>query len=94
MEISADILNEIYEKSGLFFSAEEIAIMLDLDIDDFKKEMRNKKSEVFKAYSKGKLESISLVRANIKELVVAGSLGADAQFINFKRDQDISETEL
>lgn len=94
MEITEGILEEIKVNSGLFFSAEEIALLLDLDIDEFKKEMRDKKSDVFKAYSKGKLESISLVRAKIKELVVAGSPGAETQFINFKRDQDISETEL
>ncbi len=49
MEISEEILNQLKEYAGLFFTVDEIAILLDIDVVRFRREIRGKTSPLAKA---------------------------------------------
>ncbi|NQU52428.1 MAG: hypothetical protein HQ522_07800 [Bacteroidetes bacterium] len=77
MEVSKEILDQVKEKAGLFFTVDEIALMLDLDVVQFRREIRGKKSPLAKAYLKGKLESMSEIRKLTVEFAKKGSPQAE-----------------
>lgn len=87
-------LKKITEYSGLFFTAEQIAILLDLDIEELKKQLRNKDSKTYKAYMLGKLTTMADIRKNQVSLAKNGSPGAETVIDKLRKDQDLSETKF
>ena len=77
MENDEKKLNQVKEYAGLFFTVDEIAIMLDLDMVQFRREIRGKQTELAKAYLKGKLESMAEIRRLTVEFAKKGSPQAE-----------------
>jgi hypothetical protein len=77
MENSQETLNQVREYAGLFFTVDEIAILLDLDVVQFRREIRGKTSALAKAYLKGKLESMADIRRLTVEFAKKGSPQAE-----------------
>nr|WP_321357190.1 hypothetical protein [uncultured Draconibacterium sp.] len=76
-ELSEEILKQVKEYSSLFFTIDEIAILLDLDVVEFRRQVRSKKSALAKAYLKGKLESMVDIRKLTVEFAKKGSPQAE-----------------
>ena len=82
-------LQLIEEYSGLFLNHEEIAILIAVDLEDFLREMRNKKSEAYKAYFKGRTLSKVEVRKKVIELAKKGSQQAEELTRQYIKDQEV-----
>ena len=77
MNLSDEQLKDIEELAGLFLTADEIAILIDLDIDLFIAEISNKKSRAFAAYFLGKTRSKKKIRENVIKMARNGSPQAE-----------------
>lgn len=89
-----DILKKITEYSGLFFTAEEISILINIPLADLNKELRNKESKTYRAYMLGKLTTMISIRKNQVTLAKNGSPGAEAAIEKLRKEQAISETKF
>ena len=76
--VSEEILIQVKDYASLFFTIDEIAILLDLDVVEFRRQVRGKKSELAKAYLKGKLESMADIRKLTVEFAKKGSPQAES----------------
>lgn len=84
-------MNLIEEYASLFMTIDEIAILLDFDREDFRREVRARKSLRAKAYFKGRLQTEIEMRRTTKQFAEKGSPQAEAQMIEFNRRQRIAE---
>lgn len=84
----------IEEYAGLFLYPEEIAILLDIDTDVFSRMLRDKKSQCYKSYTRGKTLSKMHIRKNIVAMAKNGSAQAEMLAGKFASDQAVAETEL
>ena len=91
MENSGEIINQVREYAGLFFTVDEIAILLDLDVVQFRREIRGKKSPLARAYLKGKLESMAEIRRLTVEFAKKGSPQAEGFVKEYLEKMDGSE---
>ena len=91
MEVSEEILNQVKEYAGLFFTVDEIAILLDIDVVRFRREIRGKTSPLAKAYLKGKLESMAEIRKLTVEFAKKGSPQAEGFVREYLEKMDGSE---
>ncbi len=72
-----EILSQIELLAGLFFTIEEIAIRLDINEQELRREIRGKRTERAKAYWNGKLTQLIELRKSIVEYAKKGSNQAD-----------------
>jgi hypothetical protein len=73
-QYSTDILKQITELAALFFTPREVAMMLELDIDDFVMECDlSPKSDGYLAFHSGRLQSEVDLRKSIMKLAKSGS---------------------
>ena len=91
MEPSDEILNQVKEYAGLFFTVDEIAILLDLDVVELRREIRGKKSPLARAYLKGKLESMAEIRRLTVEFAKKGSPQAEGFVKEYMEKMEGSE---
>lgn len=77
MKLDQEQLNKIKELAGLFLRVDEIAISIDVDIEELEEELTNKKSAAFLAYFKGKTESKIALRRNVVEMALQRSPQAE-----------------
>jgi len=91
MTLSEVQLKEIEELAGLFLEPDEIAILLDLDLDDFKREIRSKTGQVFKHYFKGKTESKKAIHENVVKMARHGSPQAEETVKEMIYQQELAE---
>ncbi len=77
MKLSKEKLDQVKEYASLFFTIDEIAILLDLDVVEFRRQVRGKKSDLAQAYLKGKLESMADIRKLTVEFAKKGSPQAE-----------------
>lgn len=77
MKIDDELLEQVRQYAGLFFTVDEIAILLDLDFVEFRREIRGRKTALAKAYLKGKLESLVEIRRLTVEFAKKGSPQAE-----------------
>lgn len=77
MNLTEQQIKEIEELAGLFLTADEIAILLDIDVDLFMKTIHTKKGPIYKAYFKGKTRSKKQIRENVVKLARNGSPQAE-----------------
>lgn len=94
MDENEDLLDKIREYSGLFFTPDEIVILLELNDTEFKKCLRNKQSKTYKAYMLGKLTTMAEIRKNQISLAKNGSPNAEALIEKLRKVQELSETNL
>jgi len=73
-----DEVNKLIEEyAGLFLTIEEIAVLLDVDPAELRRDIRGGKSERSKAYNRGKLNSILEVRRQTVAFAKKGSPSAE-----------------
>lgn len=77
MILTPEDLTKIEEYSGLFFSIDEIAILLKKDQTDFHQILKNKKSEAYKAYISGQMQGKYKLRIKTMERAIKGSPAAE-----------------
>lgn len=87
LELSTDQLAQVREYAGLFLSYEEIALLIDVNYDEFVRAVRNRKSDVYRAYLLGRTESKVDIRRNVINLAKKGSPQAEELAEKYMMDQ-------
>lgn len=77
MNLSSEQLTKIQELAGLFFRVDEIAVSIDVDMDELEEEIANKRSAAFRAYLKGKTDTKLAIRTNVIRMARNGSPQAE-----------------
>lgn len=88
---SDEQINQIQEYASLFLTIDEIAILLDVDICEFKKVVLSKKHPVYKAYNKGKLLTKIELRKNVIKMAKHGSPQAELLTEDYIKKQRLKE---
>ena len=70
-------LQQIEEYASLFFTIREISLLLDLDPDLLRREIRHGRSDIALAYQRGKLKSLVAIRKMTVEFAKKGSPQAE-----------------
>lgn len=83
MEFNKEQLETIEALAKTFFTIHEVAVILQLDILDFKLEMKNQNSKAYLAYYKGFYEQKRELQKSIIDLALRGSSPAQAQALRF-----------
>ena len=91
MKLSEEELIKIEEYSALFLNYEEIAVLLEKEIESFKDEIQNTRSKAYYAYLKGKTKTKKQMREKIITMAIKGSPNAEIMVNKFIIDQEISE---
>jgi len=84
-------LNQILELAGLFFTLEEISLLVEIDISELRREVNFGHSEMHDYYWKGKLSAVKALRISTKEFAEKGSPQAEAQMIEHLKLMNESE---
>lgn len=71
-ELTKEQLQTIKSLAALRYTITQIALMLEIQVSSFRKEMMNIDSEIYKAYTSGKLESQINYRNTVKKLAESG----------------------
>jgi hypothetical protein len=91
MNISEDQLKQIFEYAGLFLSPEEIAVLIDVEVQPFITAVKSKKGEIYLQYMKGKTESKRAIRENVIKMAKHGSPQAEDLAEKYITEQKIAE---
>lgn len=86
-----ELLEKIEEYASLFFTVDEISLMLDLSPTDFRREVRYGKSDLAKAYHRGKLKTMVEIRRLTVEFAKKGSPQAEAFVKDYIEKQEGNE---
>lgn len=73
-----EINQKIEEYAGLFLTIDEIAVLIDIDPAQLRREVRQGVSDRAKAYKRGKLKTILEVRRQTVEFAIKGSAAAES----------------
>ena len=84
-------LQEIEDYASLLMTIDEIAIMLDFDIEEFRREVRGGKSLRAKAYVRGRMNAEIEIRRTVKAFAGKGSPQAEDRMIAWLKTQKMSE---
>lgn len=87
-------LKLVEEYASLFFTPEEIAILIDFSDEELKKQLRKKDSDVYRAYMKGKLTTMMNIRRHQITLARNGSPKAEEYIDKLIRLQNSSESTM
>jgi IS30 family transposase len=77
MELNSDQLTQIEEYASLFCSIDEIALLIDVNEAELRREIRKKTSEAAKYYYRGKLATQVKLRRQTKLFAEKGSPQAE-----------------
>lgn len=72
-DITQEDLGQIEVLAGLFFTPAEIALMLEMKVQDMKDEMQDEESDIYRAFNCGRLQSEADLRKSIVKLAKSGS---------------------
>jgi len=72
-KLSEEQLQEIEAMAGVLFSEKETALALGLDVAAFAMQMEDEASPEYRAYQKGRLQSLYKVRKNVFDMAANGS---------------------
>ena len=86
-----ELLDKVEEFASLFFTITEISLMLDLLPSDFRREVRYGKSDLAKAYHRGKLKTMVEIRKLTVEFAKKGSPQAEAFIKDYIEKQEENE---
>lgn len=86
-----EIIKLIEEYAGLFLTIDEIAILLEMDPAELRREIRHGRNEKAKAYQRGKLKSMLEVRRQTVEFAKKGSPAAENLVNNYIQKQAQNE---
>jgi hypothetical protein len=87
-------LKLIEEYAGLFFTPDEIALLIDFSPDELKKQLRKTDTDVYRAYMKGKLNTMMNIRRHQITLARNGSPKAEEYVEKLIRLQNASESTM
>jgi hypothetical protein len=85
------LLKQVEEYAALFFTIDEICILCDLDPEQFRRQVRMKKTELAKAYLKGKLNSMLEIRRLTVEFAKKGSPQAETLVKEYVQKMELNE---
>ena len=88
---SQELLDKVQEYAGYLMQPIEIALLLDINFEDFKAAIMNRHSLVSKAYFRGKTQTILAIRKQEVELAKIGSPMAVEHAAKYITDMDLSE---
>ena len=91
MELTNEILEQIEEYASLFFTIDEISLLLDLSAEQFRREVRHGQSPLAKAYHRGKLQTILEIRRQTVMFAKKGSPQAEAFVKDYMEKQEGNE---
>lgn len=89
MNLNHEQIQKVKEYASLFLSYEEIALLLQINSDDFIAEVTDEYSEVYKAYELGRLENEIEIRKQIIALAKLGSPAAQEQAMRLLKELQI-----
>lgn len=78
MNLNETELETVQELASLFYSPSEVAVVLEVDQDDFVSVIRSGGGDVYRAYMKGYFEGDIDLRRSIKDSALHGSSPAQA----------------
>lgn len=84
-------LKEIEENAALFLEPEEIAVLMDLDTDEFIEQLQLKKGAVYQAYFRGRTTSKKEILENVVKMAKHGSPQAEDLAKQFMDKQLMAE---
>ena len=85
------LLDQVEEYASLFFTVDEIAVLIDRDPVDLRREIRHGKSELAKRYHKGKLSTMLEMRRIMVQFAKKGSPQAELILKEYYRKMEGSE---
>ncbi len=91
MKYSQGQLTTIKDLASQLMRPDHIALLIDVDPEEFKRKIKNKSSEVYKAYETGKAETILELRKQEIKLSKLGSPAAVEMVRYFAIDQEQNE---
>jgi len=86
MNYTDDELDTIEQMAGLFFKPEEIALVLEIDPDDFSAEIKIGDNEASKRFNKGWLSSDIELRKSVYESATNGSNPAQIMMFELNKN--------
>lgn len=89
--LSEEELTRLEEYASLYLTVDEIAILLDVNTDDLRRDLKNKYSKNSKAYHRGKLQTTIALRRQTKLFAEKGSPQAEQMMLDFSAKQKLSE---
>jgi len=91
MQYSAEQLEKIKELASQLMRPEHIALLLEIDYEEFKRKIKHKGGDAYKAYESGKAETILELRKGEIQLAKLGSPLAVDMVHRFIIDQEENE---
>ncbi|MFZ4706828.1 MAG: hypothetical protein ACOYMF_12555 [Bacteroidales bacterium] len=86
MNLTEEQCKEIETMAGLFFSSDEIAIVIDVDQEEFETQILNASSDAYKYYYSGRIKAEIELRTAIKQAATNGSSPSQALFLSFLKN--------
>lgn len=91
MILTAEEIKKVKDYAALFLTLEDIAILLEKDIESFKEAFRDKNSEIHKAYRIGQVTSKANLRRPVIKMASHGSPQAELLADKYITEQSLSE---
>lgn len=91
MKYSEEQLKEVKELASQLMRPDHIALLIGVNQEEFKRNIKHKVSEVYKAYETGKAETILELRKQELQLAKLGSPLAVEMVNQFRIDQEQNE---
>ena len=73
MQLTEDQITAIEEFAELFFSPEEVALMVDCSRESVSEQMKLKEGVFYEAYSRGYLSGDAKIRTILRDMALSGS---------------------
>ena len=86
-----EMLDKIEEYASLFFTVDEIALILEVDAIKFRRDVRHGNNDIGKAYYRGKLKTMVEIRRLTVEFAKKGSPQAEAFVRDYIEKQEENE---
>lgn len=89
MNLSEDDLSKLEQLAAACMKVSEICMVMEIDEDEFRSELENKSSSIYKSHQKGYLETKFQVNRKIIELAKAGSSPAQSSTLKLIQDKEL-----
>ena len=86
-----DQLTELEDMAKIMLSKKEIAVILDIDPDEFIDQLEDKMSPEWKRFQSGRMKSVAQIRKAIFDLAAAGSSPAQAEAMKLIENAKIDD---
>lgn len=90
-QTEVSLLDQVEEYASLFFTVDEIALLIDRDPVDLRREIRHGKSELARRYQKGKLSTLLEMRRIMVQFAKKGSPQAEIILKEYHQKMEGSE---